>query len=111
MTSGDLRGARKIARKNVRLLADAVRQGYTVIATEPAAVLCLKHEYPNLLDDEDAHLVAEHSYEACEFLWGLHQEDRLDLGVCADALVASPTTSPVIFASSIPISPVPSCSR
>ena len=60
LTSGDIKGARKIARKNVRLLADAVRQGYSVIATEPAAVLCLKHEYPNLLDDEDAHLVAEH---------------------------------------------------
>ena len=77
ITAGDLKGARKIARKNVRLLADAVRQGYTVIATEPAAVLCLKHEYPNLLDDEDAHLVAENSYEACEFLWHLHQNDRL----------------------------------
>jgi Fe-S oxidoreductase len=79
LTSGDIKGARKIARKNVRLLADAVRQGYSVIATEPAAVLCLKHEYPNLLDDEDAHLVAEHSFEACEFLWHLHEGDRLAL--------------------------------
>ncbi len=79
MTSGDIKGARKIARKNVRLLADAVRQGYSVIATEPAAVLCLKHEYPNLLDDEDAHLVADHAFEACEFLWHLHEGDRLAL--------------------------------
>lgn len=79
LTSGDIKGARKIARRNVRLLADAVRQGYSVIATEPAAVLCLKHEYPNLLDDEDAHLVAEHSFEACEFLWHLHEGDRLAL--------------------------------
>ena len=77
LTSGDIKGARKIARRNVRLLADAVRQGYSIIATEPAAVLCLKHEYPNLLDDEDAHLVAEHSFEACEFLWHLHEGDRL----------------------------------
>jgi FAD/FMN-containing dehydrogenase/Fe-S oxidoreductase len=79
ITSGDLKGARRIARKNVRLLADAVRQGFTVIATEPSAVLCLKHEYPNLLDDEDAHLVAKHSFEACEFLWHLHESDRLAL--------------------------------
>ncbi|TWU58414.1 Anaerobic glycerol-3-phosphate dehydrogenase subunit C [Rubripirellula tenax] len=77
ITAGDLKGARKIARHNVRLLADAVRSGYTVIATEPAAVLCLKHEYPNLLDDEDAHLVAEHSHEACAYLWNLHQGGRL----------------------------------
>lgn len=79
ITSGDLKGARRLARRNVRLLADAVRQGYTVLASEPAAALCLKHEYPNLLDTEDAHLVAAHSHEACEYLWSLHQEDRLAL--------------------------------
>ncbi|MCG8649748.1 MAG: anaerobic glycerol-3-phosphate dehydrogenase subunit C, partial [Pirellulales bacterium] len=79
ISAGDLKGARRIARRNVRLLADAVRQGYTVLATEPAAALCLKHEYPNLLDDEDAHLVAEHSREACHFLMQLHDEARLSL--------------------------------
>ena len=79
VSAGDLRGARKIARRNVRMLAECVRQGYTVLATEPSAVLCLKHEYPNLLDDEDAHLVAQHSHEACEFLWNLHKEDRLSM--------------------------------
>lgn len=79
ISAGDLKGGRKIARRNVRLLADAVRQGYTIVATEPAAVLCLKHEYPNLLDDEDAHLVAEHSHEACSFLLDLHLQARLSL--------------------------------
>ena len=79
IASGDLKGARKIARRNVRLLAEAVRQGYTVLGTEPAAVLCLRHEYPNLLDDEDAHLVAKNAHEACEFLWDLHQNERLNL--------------------------------
>ncbi|MGB7343002.1 MAG: anaerobic glycerol-3-phosphate dehydrogenase subunit C [Pirellulaceae bacterium] len=78
ISSGDLKGARKIARSNVRLLADAVRQGYTVVATEPAAALCLRHEYPNLLDDEDAHLVARNSMEACEFLLSLHEGQRLN---------------------------------
>ncbi|WP_146579881.1 FAD-binding and (Fe-S)-binding domain-containing protein [Neorhodopirellula pilleata] len=79
ITAGDLKGARRVARRNVRILSEAVRQGYTVLATEPAAALCLQHEYPNLLDNEDAHLVAEHSHEACEYLWSLHQEDRLTL--------------------------------
>lgn len=77
ISAGDLKGARKIARRNVRLLADVVRQGYTVIASEPSAALCLKYEYPNLLDDEDALLVAEHSHEACAYLWQLHQGGRL----------------------------------
>lgn len=79
ITAGDLKGARKIARRNVRLLSDAIRQGYTVVTTEPAAALCLKHEYPNLLDDEDAHVVAKNSQEACQFLWTLHQNERLNL--------------------------------
>ncbi len=79
ISAGDLKGARRVARRNVRLLADAVRAGYIVLATEPAAVLCLKHEYPNLLDDEDAHLVAAHSHEACDFLVGLHDQARLTL--------------------------------
>ncbi|WP_404309850.1 FAD-binding and (Fe-S)-binding domain-containing protein [Neorhodopirellula lusitana] len=79
ITAGDLKGARRVAKRNVRILADAVRQGYTVLATEPAAALCLQHEYPNLLDSEDAHLVAKHSHEACEYLWSLHRENRLAL--------------------------------
>ncbi len=78
IASGDLKGARRIARKNVRLLADAVRQGYTVVATEPAAAMSLRHEYPNLLDDEDAHLVARNSMEACEYLLSLHEGQRLN---------------------------------
>ncbi len=79
ITAGDLRGARRLARRNVRILADAVRSGYTVVATEPSAALCLKYEYPNLLDTEDAHLVAEHSWEACQYLMDLHRGDRLAL--------------------------------
>lgn len=79
ITMGDVIGARKIARRNVRILADAVRNGYTIVATEPSAVLCLKHEYPNLLGDEDSLLVAEHTMEAAEYLWHLHQGDRLSL--------------------------------
>ncbi|MDM4016718.1 anaerobic glycerol-3-phosphate dehydrogenase subunit C [Roseiconus lacunae] len=79
ITAGDLKGARRIGRRNLRLLAEAIRNGYTVVATEPSAVLCLKHEYPNLFDDEDAYLVAENSYEACDFLVHLNHAGKLDL--------------------------------
>ena len=42
------------------LLAEAVRQGYTIVSTEPSAVLALTREYLHLLgDDHDAELVAE----------------------------------------------------
>jgi Fe-S oxidoreductase len=57
-----------------------VRQGYSIVATEPSAVLALTHEYPTILDeDEDAVLVAKHTFEACHFLWLLHQRGRLQL--------------------------------
>jgi Fe-S oxidoreductase len=78
---GALERARLVARHNVRLLADAVRQGYHVVTTEPAAALCLTHEYPQLVDDADTRLVSEHTSEACTYLWHAHQQGslRLDL--------------------------------
>lgn len=79
IAAGDLKTARKLAIQNVRLLADAVRQGHTIVATEPSAALCLKREYLNLVDDDDARLVAENSYEACRYLWDMHGRNELTL--------------------------------
>lgn len=76
---GDVERAKIVAQQNVAILADAVRQGYEIVATEPSAVLCLTHEYPNLLDDDDTHLVAQHTTEACTYLWGLHAAGKLEL--------------------------------
>jgi FAD/FMN-containing dehydrogenase/Fe-S oxidoreductase len=76
---GDIDRARTVASKNVRLLADAVRQGYEIVCTEPTAALCLKREYPDLLDDDDARLVSAHTHEACDYLWRLHETGRLEL--------------------------------
>lgn len=79
IAAGAIEQARSIAADNVRVLADAVRQGYEIVATEPAAALCLTREYPALLDDADAQLVAEHSSEACTYLWRLHRSGKLAL--------------------------------
>jgi FAD/FMN-containing dehydrogenase/Fe-S oxidoreductase len=81
ISQGVLEPARAIAQRNVALLAEAVRQGYTVIATEPSAVLALTREYPTILDDdEDALTVAENTFDACHYLWQLHQNGKLKLG-------------------------------
>ena len=45
----------------------------------PAAALCLTHEYPSLVDDDDARLVADNTSEACTYLWKLHQAGNLQL--------------------------------
>lgn len=80
ITRGVLDPARQTAEKNVALLAEAVRQGYTIVATEPSAVLALTHEYPTILPgDHDAKLVAENTYEACHYLWRCHQQGKLQL--------------------------------
>ena len=72
--------ARRIADTNVDLLAEAVRQGYEIVATEPAAALAMKHEYLNFVDNvEDARLVADHTSEASSYLWKMHQNGDLRL--------------------------------
>lgn len=76
---GAVDGARKQAAHNVRILAEAVRQGYHIVTTEPAAALALTREYPALIDDDDVRLVAGNTYEACTYLWQLHRTGKLVL--------------------------------
>jgi anaerobic glycerol-3-phosphate dehydrogenase C subunit len=76
---GSLDQARKLAARNLALLADAVRQGYHVVTTEPSAAMCLTREYLMLIDDDDSRLVAENSSEACTYLWRMHQAGNLQL--------------------------------
>ncbi|NUQ63951.1 MAG: anaerobic glycerol-3-phosphate dehydrogenase subunit C [Pirellulales bacterium] len=76
---GALDLARRLARHNTAILADAVRQGYHIVATEPGAAVCLTREYPNLIDDDDVRLVAANTSEACSYLWKLHTLGRLQL--------------------------------
>jgi len=49
------------------------------VATEPAVAVCLKREYLNLIDDDDARLVAENTSEACTYLWKMHTMGKLQL--------------------------------
>ncbi|MGC4006236.1 MAG: 4Fe-4S dicluster domain-containing protein [Pirellulales bacterium] len=77
--AGALDKVRAAAATNVPLLAEAVRQGYTIVAAEPSTVMCLTREYPQLLDDEDVRMVATNTYEATDYLWRLHQHGELQL--------------------------------
>ena len=77
LVQGDVDTAREIAQHNVRVLAEAARQGMTIICSEPTAALMLRHDYLDLLDDPDARAVAQHAVEFTSFLWGLHQQGKL----------------------------------
>jgi FAD/FMN-containing dehydrogenase/Fe-S oxidoreductase len=77
ISMGDLDAARSVAETNVRVLAEFAREGCPIICTEPTAALCLKHEYPRLLDHPDVQLVADHVVEAGAFLIRLRQQGKL----------------------------------
>ncbi|MBX3425107.1 MAG: anaerobic glycerol-3-phosphate dehydrogenase subunit C [Pirellulales bacterium] len=80
VAAGFVERARRVAEKNVAVMAEAVRQGYTVVSTEPSAILAVRHEYLHLLPgDADAELISQNAMEACQYLWRLHQQGVLRL--------------------------------
>lgn len=74
---GDLDGARRLAERNVRVLVEFAREGHDIVCTEPAAAVCLKKEYPMLIDHPDVRLVADRVVDAGAYLARLHDEGRL----------------------------------
>ena len=79
ISTGDLEAARLLALHNVRVLVEFAREGCPIVCTEPAAAVCLKMEYPRLLDHPDAQLVADHVIEAGDFLTRLHARNELHI--------------------------------
>jgi Fe-S oxidoreductase len=79
VSEGDLDGARRLARTNVRVLAEAVRLGYRIVCTEPSAVTCLRHDYPLLVEDDEMDRVTAATCDAMTFLWELHRDGSLRL--------------------------------
>lgn len=77
ISAGDLEAARELAERNLRELAELARDGCPIVCTEPAAALCLKQEYPMLLDHPDVQTVAGRVIEAGAFLEQLHAQGRL----------------------------------
>jgi Fe-S oxidoreductase len=75
--AGDLSTARTLAEQNVRELAELAREEMPIVCTEPTAALCLKQEYPMLLDHPDVELVASRVVEAGAYLRQLHRQQRL----------------------------------
>jgi Fe-S oxidoreductase len=74
---GDIEHAREQALANLRVLADAVRDGYTVVCSEPTAALMLRQEYVRLTEDLDAALVAENTMDLGQYLLGLEERGQL----------------------------------
>jgi Fe-S oxidoreductase len=74
---GDVDHAREQALANLRVLANAVRDGYTVVCSEPTAALMLREEYVKLTEDLDADLVAASTMDVGHYLLGLDARGQL----------------------------------
>jgi FAD/FMN-containing dehydrogenase/Fe-S oxidoreductase len=74
---GELDRARDLLLSNLKILANAVREGYTIICSEPTATLMLRQLALKLTDDLDAQLVAERTMDAGEYLLGISHRGML----------------------------------
>jgi FAD/FMN-containing dehydrogenase/Fe-S oxidoreductase len=80
LSKGLVNDARKVAKKNVALLAPYAAAGIPIIGTEPSCILTLRDEYIDLLpNDPEAQTVAGQTFMIDEFLAKLASED--DLGI------------------------------
>lgn len=75
---GDVKTAKQDLSYSVKYLAEAVRQGYKIICSEPSAALCLKQELRHYVDSEDASVVSASTYELMEYLLGLLRKRKLN---------------------------------
>lgn len=77
--SGDLPQFNKIAEKNVKALADTVRKGMDIVVPQPTCGYVLKKDYVDYVGNDDARLVAEHTYDAAEYLMKVHKGEGTSL--------------------------------
>lgn len=70
--SGDVERFVKEGRKNIPVLAEAVRAGNDVVVPQPTCSYIIKKDYLDYIGGPDAELVAAHTYDAAEYLMRVH---------------------------------------
>jgi glycerol-3-phosphate dehydrogenase subunit C len=77
--SGDVEEFTKVAAKNVKALATSIRRGYDIVVPQPTCGYVLKKDYISYVPGADATLVAEHTFDAAEYLMKVHKADGTSL--------------------------------
>jgi Fe-S oxidoreductase len=79
--AGDVARFTKIAKRNVKTLAAEVRSGggRDVVVPQPTCAYVLKQDYVDYVGGRDAELVADHTYDAAEYLMKLHEAGEIEL--------------------------------
>ncbi len=78
LANGNSKGARKNFTFIVQSLARAAAPGYPIVTTCPSCNMMLRKDGPLFFASEEAEYVAEHLYDAEEYLLGLHRQGRLN---------------------------------
>ncbi len=76
--NGKMKQGLKNANENVNNLLEYTRQGYDVVLTCTSCTMALKKEYTLFLQSEEACELAEHVYDADEYLRMLYEEGELN---------------------------------
>jgi len=83
--SGDIERFEKAAVANVKALAAVAGDGTDIVVPQPTCAYVLKRDYVDYAPGSDAQLVAEHTYDAAEYLMKLHKDgSSLDLAFPGD---------------------------
>jgi glycerol-3-phosphate dehydrogenase subunit C len=77
--AGDVEQFTKVATKNVKALATAIRRGSDIVVPQPTCGYVLKKDYVDYVGGPDAQLVADHTYDAAEYLMKVHRADATTL--------------------------------
>jgi glycerol-3-phosphate dehydrogenase subunit C len=78
LDAGDTEKFREHAEKNVAALLPAVEAGRSIVVPQPTCAYTMKDEVPAFLGTDAARRVAEHTFEASEFLMNEHRKEQLD---------------------------------
>ena len=83
ISKGLLRKAKRISRKNIRILGEIIDETLPLIGIEPSAILGFRDEYPDLAGDElreKALKIAENCYLIDEFIYREFKAGRISRG-------------------------------
>ena len=79
LSNAEFGAARSYAHKNLKSLASYARAGYKIVGTSTSCTLSLKSDYRHILDIDSAEaaVVAQQTYDICEFLLDLADAGEL----------------------------------
>jgi len=80
LSKGFVRKAKALVRRNIKYLYNFAKNGYFIVGIEPSAILTLRDEYIDLVDDEDiekAKVIKDNTFTIDEFLYNEFLSNRI----------------------------------